>query len=132
MVLALATFTLAAVLIVLLPGPDTLVVLRNLTRGGARRGLATVVGVNIGLVLWVAAAALGLAAVLRASHVAYDVLRVVGACYLVWLGVLSLKGRARPRPSTRFSARRAADCSARGSAPAWPRTCSTPRSASSS
>ena len=108
MVLALATFTLAAVLIVLLPGPDTLVVLRNLTRGGARRGLATVVGVNIGLVLWVAAAALGLAAVLRASHVAYDVLRVVGACYLVWLGVLSLKGRreAAAQHAARRPARR--------------------------
>jgi threonine/homoserine/homoserine lactone efflux protein len=93
MVVALATFSLAAVLIVLLPGPDTLVVVRNLSRGGVRRGLATVVGVNTGLVVWVAVAALGLAAVLRASHVAYDVLRVVGACYLVWLGVRSWRGR---------------------------------------
>jgi threonine/homoserine/homoserine lactone efflux protein len=49
----------------------------------------------VGLSLWVAAAALGLAAVLRASEVAYDVLRIAGACYLGWLGVQSLRSLRR-------------------------------------
>lgn len=99
MATALATFTVAATLIVLLPGPDTLVVLRNLLRHGRRRAAATVAGVLSGLALWVGAAALGLSAVLRASHDAYAVLRVAGAVYLVWLGLATLRAR-RPALGT--------------------------------
>jgi threonine/homoserine/homoserine lactone efflux protein len=87
---ALLSFTFAAVLIVLLPGPDSLVVVRGLVRGGRRGGAATAAGVLCGLVVWVAAAALGLSALLRASEIGYDVLKVVGACYLIWIGVASL------------------------------------------
>ena len=93
MLTAVLTFTFAATLIVLLPGPDTLVVLRNLLRHGRRRATLTVAGVLTGLAVWVGAAALGLSAVLRASHDAYAVLRVAGAVYLVWLGVASLRAR---------------------------------------
>ena len=93
MVLSLAAFTLAAVLIVLLPGPDTLVVLRNLLRGGRGAAIRTVLGVLTGLAVWVVTAALGLSAVLRASHDAYLALRIAGAAYLIWLGVQSLRSR---------------------------------------
>jgi threonine/homoserine/homoserine lactone efflux protein len=92
-VTALLGFAAASVLIVLLPGPDTLVVVRNLLRGGRRRAAATVVGVLTGLVVWVVAASLGLAAVLRASHTGYDVLRYVGGAYLLWVGVQALRSR---------------------------------------
>lgn len=95
MTAALVTFSLAAMLIVLLPGPDTLVVVRNLVRGGRRTALMTVLGVLSGLVVWVGAAAFGLSTLLRASHDAYVALRVVGAGYLVWLGVASLRSRGR-------------------------------------
>jgi len=90
---ALGAFAIAATLIVLLPGPDTLVVIRGLLRGGRSRGLATTVGVLCGLVIWVGAASLGLSAVLKASKVGYDVLRIVGAVYLIWLGVNALRTR---------------------------------------
>ena len=90
MLFALATFAGAAALIVLLPGPDTLVMVRSIVRGGRRRGIATACGVLTGLAVWVTAAALGISALLRASHVGYDVLRIAGAAYLVWLGVQSL------------------------------------------
>jgi threonine/homoserine/homoserine lactone efflux protein len=90
MLFSLATFTLAAVLVVLLPGPDTLVVVRNLVRGGRGTAVRTVLGVLSGLTVWVVTAVLGLSAVLRASHDAYIGLRVVGACYLVYLGAQSL------------------------------------------
>jgi threonine/homoserine/homoserine lactone efflux protein len=93
-VTALLGFAAASVLIVLLPGPDTLVVVRNLLRGGRRRAAATVVGVLSGLVVWVVAASLGLAAVLRASHTGYDVLRYVGGAYLIFVGVQALRSRA--------------------------------------
>jgi len=87
---ALASFTLASVLIVLLPGPDSLVVVRGLVRGGRRGGAATAAGVLCGLVVWVTATALGLSALLQASEIGYDVLKVAGACYLTWIGVRSL------------------------------------------
>ena len=95
MVTALVTFACAAALIVLLPGPDTLVVVRNLIRGGRRSAALTVIGVLSGLTVWVVAAALGLAALLRASHDGYTALRLVGAVYLIWLGVNSLRIRYR-------------------------------------
>ena len=96
MLLAIASFTPAAVLIILLPGPDTLVTIRSLVRGGRTRGLATAGGILVGLTIWITVAALGLAAVLRASEIAYTVLRVVGAAYLVWLGMQSLRSMRRP------------------------------------
>jgi threonine/homoserine/homoserine lactone efflux protein len=102
MLLSLTTFTVAATLIVLLPGPDTLVVVRNLVRGGRGTAVRTVLGVLTGLLCWVVAAALGLSAVLRASHDAYLALRVVGAAYLIWLGITSLRARgAVGRPDRR-------------------------------
>lgn len=96
MLTALLGFAAASALIVLLPGPDTLVVVRNLLRGGRRRAAATVVGVLSGLVIWVLAASLGLAAVLRASHTGYEVLRYVGGAYLVYIGIQALRSRAAP------------------------------------
>ncbi len=97
-----AAFTAAAILIVLLPGPDTMVVVRNLVRGGRRLAARTVLGVLSGLTVWVVTAALGLSAVLRASHDAYLGLRITGACYLILLGVRSL--RSRGEPATEFAA----------------------------
>ena len=97
MLVAVATFSLAAALIVLLPGPDTLVVVRSILRGGRARGITTAAGNLAGLTVWVAAAALGLSALLRASHVGYEVLRIVGAAYLIWLGVQSIRLRRAHR-----------------------------------
>lgn len=93
MLTSLATFALAATLVVLLPGPDTLVVVRNLVKGGRRVAVRTVLGVLSGLTVWVVTAVVGVSAVLRASHDAYVGLRVVGAAYLVYLGVRSLRSR---------------------------------------
>lgn len=86
-------FTAAAVLIVLLPGPDTLVVVRNILFGGRRQGALTALGNVCGLAIWVCVATFGLAAALRASQVGYDVLRLVGATYLIWLGIAALRSR---------------------------------------
>jgi len=90
---SVAAFTVAAVLIVLLPGPDTLVVVRSIVRGGRHSGVMTALGNLCGLTVWVVAAALGLAAMLKASEIGYDVLRVVGAAYLVWLGIQAWRSR---------------------------------------
>jgi threonine/homoserine/homoserine lactone efflux protein len=92
---ALASFTVASVLIVLLPGPDSLVVVRGLVRNGRRGGASTAAGVLCGLVVWVAATSLGLSALLQASKAGYDVLKVAGACYLLWIGTRSLLSARR-------------------------------------
>jgi len=83
---AVVTFVPAAALLVIAPGPDTLLVLRNSARGGLRAGLSTAAGTVTGLLVWAAAAALGLAALLRASEIGYMVVRWAGAAYLVYLG----------------------------------------------
>jgi threonine/homoserine/homoserine lactone efflux protein len=90
----LTAFALAGALLVVLPGPDTLVVVRATVRGGRRRAAWTGAGVLTGLVVWISATALGLAALLRASHEAYLVLKIAGAAYLVWLGIQSLRSRS--------------------------------------
>jgi len=93
MLTAVAAFSLAAALLVILPGPDTLVGVRNMVRGGRRRAVWTAAGGLTGLVVWVSITALGLAAVLKASHDAYVALKIAGALYLFWLGIQSLRSR---------------------------------------
>ncbi len=93
MLVSFLAFIGAATLIVLLPGPDTLVVVRSILRGGRRLGILTALGNLTGLTLWVLAAALGVAALLQASEVGYAVLKVAGACYLVYLGVQAWRTR---------------------------------------
>ena len=77
-------------LLIVAPGPDMVLVARNTLRGGRRSGIATGVGVTLGLLVWTAAATLGLAALLRASEPAFLGLKIVGSLYLVYLGVRSL------------------------------------------
>ena len=90
MTAALPAFALASTLLILAPGPDSLLVLRNTLRHGRRAGWVTASGTMSGLLAWAVAAAFGLSALLRVSHLGYDALRLAGACYLLWLGVSSL------------------------------------------
>ena len=91
MAVALLTFLAAAALIIVAPGPDTLLVTRNVFRRGRKSGLVTAAGTVTGLALWSVAAALGLSALLAASEVGYNVARVAGGLYLIWLGVQTLR-----------------------------------------
>lgn len=95
MLVDLAGFVVAVVLIMLLPGPDTLVVIRSLVQSGRAGAIRTVAGVMSGLAIWVVTAVLGLSAVLQASHDAYLVLRLAGAVYLSYLGTRSLLASRR-------------------------------------
>jgi threonine/homoserine/homoserine lactone efflux protein len=92
-VIAVIGFAAAAGLIILLPGPDTLVVLRSLLRQGEHNARRTVLGVLTGLTIWAACAALGLSALLRASHDGYTALRIAGAVYLCALGIQAFRSR---------------------------------------
>ena len=96
MTAVLLAFALTATLLILAPGPDSMLVMRNTLRGGQRAGWITTCGTMSGLAVWAVAAALGLSALLRVSHVGYDILRLAGAAYLIWLGVTSLRPRRGP------------------------------------
>ena len=98
MVSAFLTFAAAGALLVLIPGPDTLVVLRAVLLSGRREAARTSLGVLTGLVVWIAAAVLGLTALLRASQDGYLVLRLVGAAYLLLIGVQALRNRIVGQP----------------------------------
>ena len=83
-------FAGVAALIVVVPGPDMALVLRNGVALGRRAAVATALGINAGLLVWALAAALGVAAVLHASATAFTALKLAGAVYLVWLGARAL------------------------------------------
>ena len=79
---------------IVIPGPDTAVVTKNVLVHGRRTAFATSLGVSAGLSVWTLAAAVGVASVVRASAVAFTVLKLLGALYLVWLGVQALRAAA--------------------------------------
>ena len=88
-------FLVVAVIVVVTPGVDMALVTKNALVHGRRASLATAFGVNVGIALWTLAAALGVAAVVRASAEAFDVVKFAGALYLVYLGIQSLRRRER-------------------------------------
>ncbi|MEV7990937.1 LysE family translocator [Streptomyces sp. NPDC086077] len=98
MMTSVVAFVGAALLIAMVPGPSTVVILRRTVVNGRRTGMATMVGNECGVLLWGLAAAFGLSALLLASQVAYDVIRIVGAAVLVWMGARALWQARRPGP----------------------------------
>ena len=88
---SLAAFTAAVMAAVISPGPDTLIILRYTLASGRRVGLATLAGVQLGLVVHTAAASTGLSLVIVSVPALYGALAVAGACYLGWLGWQSIR-----------------------------------------
>lgn len=74
------------------PGPDTALTIRNALFGGRRGGTFTAAGVATGQTTWALCSAVGIAALLRASQPALVTLRILGVCYLAFLGVQALVG----------------------------------------
>lgn len=81
----------AALVLVLIPGPGVLYIVARSVDQGRRAGLLSVGGVAAGNLVQVFWAALGLSAVVASSALAFDVLRYVGAAYLIWLGIQRLR-----------------------------------------
>jgi threonine/homoserine/homoserine lactone efflux protein len=88
-------FLAVAVVVIVAPGPDFALTVKNAVRGG---GVQTALGVVTGQVAWVITTAAGVAALLAASHPAFVALRLVGAAYLVWLGLTALLARGAHVP----------------------------------
>jgi threonine/homoserine/homoserine lactone efflux protein len=83
----IAAFAVASLLVSMAPGLTTVVIMRQSVRFGRSAGVAAVVGNETGWLLWSVAAALGLSALLLASQLAYDAMRITGAIVLAFLGV---------------------------------------------
>lgn len=90
-------FLLASILFIQVPGPSLLFAIGRALTVGRRDALLSVVGNGLGLVLQVCLVAFGLGAVVAASATAYTVLKIVGAAYVVWLGIQAIRTRADAR-----------------------------------
>jgi threonine/homoserine/homoserine lactone efflux protein len=91
---SLGIFVLAALALLLTPGPAVLYIVARSIDQGRRAGLVSMLGVHVGTLVHVAAAAAGLAALLAASAAAFSTVKYLGAAYLVYLGVRKLLDRA--------------------------------------
>ncbi|WP_298215601.1 LysE family translocator [Acidocella sp.] len=83
----LLAFIAAAAVLTITPGVDTAMVLRACAAGGRGPGWAAALGICLGCLVWGAAVALGLGAVLRAAPQIYEIVKYAGTAYLVWVGV---------------------------------------------
>jgi threonine/homoserine/homoserine lactone efflux protein len=93
----LATFLVASFLFIQVPGPSLLFTIGRALTVGRREALLSVLGNSLGLVAQVAGVALGLGALVAASATAYTTLKLVGAAYVVFLGVQAIRHRADAR-----------------------------------
>jgi threonine/homoserine/homoserine lactone efflux protein len=83
------------ILAAMTPGPDFIIVLRSVLTGGRRAGMAAAMGIAAGVLVWAVVTSLGIAGLLAASAVAFTVVKLAGAAYLVLLGVQALLAARR-------------------------------------
>jgi threonine/homoserine/homoserine lactone efflux protein len=91
----IAAFTIAATFVTISPGPDMALVARRAITEGWRRASVTSAGILTGLLVHATASAVGISAILVRSATAFTVLKIVGACYLVLLGIMSFRAARR-------------------------------------
>ena len=99
-----ALFVLAGLLLNITPGPDMLYIIGRSTSQGFRAGAAATLGVSAGCSVHITAAALGISALITASATAFTILKIVGAAYLIYVGVSMIKPGDRPPVSLRRNA----------------------------
>jgi threonine/homoserine/homoserine lactone efflux protein len=95
----LVAFVAVSALVICTPGQDTALTIRSTLSGGRRSGVATPAGVAAGQAVWTLAASAGVVAVLSASEPVFRALKLLGAAYLVYLGVQSLAAALSGRAS---------------------------------
>lgn len=104
----LAGYLLACLVLIVTPGPDMAFVLAQTLAGGARRGAAATAGIYAGVLVHIALAAAGVAALLAAHPGLFGAIRGAGAAYLLWLGARAILSASRPVPPRPHDAPRAA------------------------
>ena len=101
----LAGFVALAIVVIVTPGPDTALTIRNTLGGGRTAGIATAAGVALGQATWSLATSVGVSALLVSAEPAFAALKLAGAIYLVYLGAQSLRSAYRGRPAKPADAR---------------------------
>lgn len=94
----LIPFVIASAILVLIPGPAVLYIVSTGIGRGRRMALASMLGIETGALFHVAAAAVGLSAVVANSALAYSVIKYAGAAYLIYLGIKTLRSRDDSNP----------------------------------
>ena len=92
----LFVFALAALAILVVPGPAVVYIVTRSVDQGRGAGLASVIGIHVGTLVHLAAATVGLSAILVSSATAFTIVKVLGALYLIVIGFRTLLGRADP------------------------------------
>jgi threonine/homoserine/homoserine lactone efflux protein len=92
----LLLFAASVATLVLIPGPNLVYIVTRSVEAGRRAGLASILGVEIGTMIHVAAAAFGLSALLASSATAFEIVKYAGVAYLVYLGVRALRAGKEP------------------------------------
>jgi threonine/homoserine/homoserine lactone efflux protein len=101
----IALFAVAALALLVIPGPSVLYIVTRSVDGGRAAGLASVLGVHLGTLVHISAAALGISALLASSATAFNVVKFAGAGYLIIIGLRRIMGRdasgddVRPQPA---------------------------------
>ncbi|NKI72908.1 LysE family translocator [Dickeya sp. CFBP 2040] len=93
----LSLFIFSGILLNIMPGPDSLLIMTKSSSQGWRAGSAAALGIGCGTLVHVLAAALGLSAILATSATAFTVLKVLGAVYLVYIGIQALRYQSASR-----------------------------------
>lgn len=97
---AYLTFVLACVAVVIVPGPTVTVIIANSLRHGSAAGLGNVAGTQVGLAVMLAVLAAGLQVVVEALGVVFEIVKLLGAAYLIYLGAkLLLKKQSFDAPT---------------------------------
>ena len=103
MITDLAAFLAVSAVVIVTPGQDTALTIKNSLAGGRGGGVFTAVGVSIGQAIWALATSLGLATLLVASEALFSIVKLAGAVYLIALGVHALVHALRRRDSSAVS-----------------------------
>lgn len=87
-------FILAVIMLSITPGTDTVFILTKSIAGGYRQGVASVAGIVCGLFVHTSLAAFGLSVILMTSALLFNIVKIAGAAYLIYLGVIALKSKS--------------------------------------
>lgn len=87
-------FILAVIMLSLTPGADTVFILTKSIAGGYRQGIASVAGIVCGLFVHTTLAAFGLSVILMTSALLFNIVKIAGAAYLIYLGIMALKSKS--------------------------------------
>lgn len=88
-------FILSVILLSITPGADTVFILTKSIEGGYKQGLASVAGIVCGLFVHTSLAAFGLSVILMTSTLLFNIVKIAGAAYLIYLGIMALKSKSK-------------------------------------